>query len=77
MRLAVRINKETGKAEPYSITAFRQVMEVNLVAPIYWAIEMVVRIAEARHQTRIEALGAGGGGARRDRVHRFGVVAGK
>ena len=46
--LAVKINKETGKAEPYSITAFRQVMEVNLVAPIYWAIEMVVRIAEAR-----------------------------
>lgn len=46
--LAVRINKETGKAEPYSITTFRQVMEVNLVAPIYWAMEMVVRIAEDR-----------------------------
>ena len=46
--LAVRMNKETGKAEPYSITTFRQVMEVNLVAPIYWAIEMVVRIAEDR-----------------------------
>lgn len=46
--LSVRLNKETGKAEPYSITSFRQVMEVNLVAPIYWAIEMVVRIAEDR-----------------------------
>ncbi len=46
--LAVRVNKDTGKAEPYSITTFRQVMEVNLVAPIYWAIEMVVRIAEDR-----------------------------
>src|SRR5215471_3496417 len=46
--LAVRMNKETGKAEPYSITTFRQVTEVNLVAPIYWAIEMVVRIAEDR-----------------------------
>ena len=46
--LAVRVNKETGKAEPYSITTFRQVMEVNLVAPIYWAMEMVVRIAEDR-----------------------------
>jgi NAD(P)-dependent dehydrogenase (short-subunit alcohol dehydrogenase family) len=46
--LAVRVNKDTGKAEPYSITTFRQVMEVNLVAPIYWAIEMMVRIAEDR-----------------------------
>jgi hypothetical protein len=44
--LVVRVNKETGKGEPYSITTFRQVTEVNLIAPIYWAIEMVVRIAE-------------------------------
>lgn len=48
--LAVRMNKETGKAEPYSITTFREVTEVNLIAPIYWAIEMVVRIAEDRFQ---------------------------
>jgi NAD(P)-dependent dehydrogenase (short-subunit alcohol dehydrogenase family) len=46
--LAVTVNKETGKAEPYSITAFREVTEVNLIAPIYWAIEMVARIAEDR-----------------------------
>ena len=48
--LAVAMNKETGKAEPYSITDFRKVTEVNLIAPIYWAIEMVVRIAEDRYQ---------------------------
>ena len=46
--LAVRFNKDTGKAEAYSITQFREVTEVNLIAPIYWAIEMVVRIAEDR-----------------------------
>ncbi len=46
--LAVRINKETGKAEEYSITTFRQVVEVNMVAPVYWAIEMVARVAEDR-----------------------------
>ncbi len=46
--LAVRVNKDTGRAEPYSVTTFRQVVEVNLIAPIYWAIEMVVRIAEDR-----------------------------
>jgi 3-oxoacyl-[acyl-carrier protein] reductase len=46
--LAVRMNRETGKAEPYSVATFREVTEVNLIAPIYWAIEMVVRIAEDR-----------------------------
>jgi NAD(P)-dependent dehydrogenase (short-subunit alcohol dehydrogenase family) len=46
--LAVAVNKETGKAEPYSIATFREVTEVNLIAPIYWAIEMVARIAEDR-----------------------------
>lgn len=46
--LAVAINKDTGKAEPYSIATFREVMEVNLIAPIYWAIEMVARISEDR-----------------------------
>jgi NAD(P)-dependent dehydrogenase (short-subunit alcohol dehydrogenase family) len=46
--LAVMMNKETGKAEPYSIATFREVNEVNLIAPIYWAIEMVARIAEDR-----------------------------
>lgn len=48
--LAVKMDKATGKAEPYSVATFRQVAEVNLVAPIYWAIEMVVRIAEDRWQ---------------------------
>lgn len=47
-KLAVVLNKETGKAEPYSIATFREVTEVNLIAPIYWAIEMIARIAEDR-----------------------------
>jgi 3-oxoacyl-[acyl-carrier protein] reductase len=46
--LAVAMNKETGRAEPYSVAAFREVTEVNLIAPVYWAIEMVARIAEDR-----------------------------
>ena len=46
--LAVKINKETGQAELYPIENFRQVTEVNLLAPIYWGIEMVARIAEDR-----------------------------
>lgn len=48
--LAVRMNKETGKAEIYPVDTFRQVTEVNLIAPIYWGVEMVARIAEDRAQ---------------------------
>jgi NAD(P)-dependent dehydrogenase (short-subunit alcohol dehydrogenase family) len=47
--LAAKVNKETGKAELYCLEDFRSVLEVNLIAPVYWALEMVGRIAEARH----------------------------
>lgn len=47
--LSVRIDKVTGKAELYPVESFRQVTEVNLIAPVYWAIEMISRIAEDRH----------------------------
>jgi len=46
--LAVKIDKETGKAQVYPIKMFREVTEVNLLAPIYWGLEMVARIAEDR-----------------------------
>jgi len=46
---AVKIDKATGKAVMYPIDQFRQLVEVNLIAPVYWALEMVARIAEERH----------------------------
>lgn len=46
--LAVRIDKETGKARIYPADRFKRVLEVNLVAPVYWALEMIGRIAENR-----------------------------
>jgi 3-oxoacyl-[acyl-carrier protein] reductase len=49
-QLAVKVDKQTGKASIYPIENFRLVCEVNLVAPVYWAIEMVARIAEERHR---------------------------
>ncbi|OGT31061.1 MAG: short-chain dehydrogenase [Gammaproteobacteria bacterium RBG_16_51_14] len=48
-RLAVKINKETGQANIYPLEDFRLVVEVNLIAPVYWAMEFVARIAEARN----------------------------
>lgn len=46
--IAVRVDKTTGKASIYPEETFRQVLEVNLVATTYWALEMIARIAEDR-----------------------------
>ncbi|WP_205678767.1 SDR family NAD(P)-dependent oxidoreductase [Aquisphaera insulae] len=47
-QIAVKMDKQTGHATRYPMDDFRLVMEVNLVAPVYWAIETVARIAEER-----------------------------
>jgi 3-oxoacyl-[acyl-carrier protein] reductase len=49
-QLGVKVDKQTGQAEIYPIENFRLVCEVNLIAPVYWALEMVARIAEDRHR---------------------------
>jgi len=46
--LAVRIDKLTGKARIYPLEQFKLVVDVNLIAPVYWALEMIGRIAEDR-----------------------------
>jgi NAD(P)-dependent dehydrogenase (short-subunit alcohol dehydrogenase family) len=46
--LAVRVDKITGKARIYPIEQFKLVVDVNLIAPVYWALEMIGRIAEDR-----------------------------
>ena len=48
--LAVKIDKETGQPVVYPLKTFREVTEVNLIAPIYWALEMVARVAEERRR---------------------------
>ncbi len=46
--LAVKVDKESGKARVYPLEKFHEVVEVNLVAPVYWAMELIARIAEER-----------------------------
>ncbi len=48
--LAVKVDKETGKALVYPLKTFREVIEVDLIAPVYWALEMVARVAEERRR---------------------------
>lgn len=46
--LAVKINKETRAAHIYPIENFRLVLDINLTAPVYWAMQMIANIAEDR-----------------------------
>ena len=48
--LAVKIDKTTGRAQLYAQESFRLVTEVNLIAPVYWVLEMIARVAEDRHR---------------------------
>ena len=47
-RLSVKIEKETGKADIYPLENFRLVVDVNLIAPVFWAMELVAGVAEQR-----------------------------
>ena len=55
--LSVRIDKETGKAKIYEVETFQLVVNVNLVAPTYWALEMVSRIAQDRFSNGLKKWG--------------------
>jgi NAD(P)-dependent dehydrogenase (short-subunit alcohol dehydrogenase family) len=46
--LAVKMDKASGKPLIYPVKTFREVIEVNLISPIYWALEMVARVAGDR-----------------------------
>jgi NAD(P)-dependent dehydrogenase (short-subunit alcohol dehydrogenase family) len=47
-RLAVKLERETNRVAIYPIELFRQVTEINLIAPVYWALELVAGIAQDR-----------------------------
>lgn len=46
--LSVKFDKTTRRASVYPVKDFQLVIDVNMVAPIYWALEMVARIAQDR-----------------------------
>jgi 3-oxoacyl-[acyl-carrier protein] reductase len=56
-QLGVKFDKQAGKAEIYPIEHFRLVCEVNLIAPVYWALELVARIAEDRRRRGLSRWG--------------------
>jgi len=56
-KLAVRLNKETQKIELYPVEDFMRVLQINLVAPAYWAMEMIGKIAESRNARSLKQWG--------------------
>lgn len=49
-RLGAKINRDTGEVDLYPCADMRLVLEVNLVAPVYWSLEMIGRLAKWRRQ---------------------------
>ena len=75
--LAAKIDKTTGKAALYPMEDFRRVVEINLIAPIYWALEMLGRIAEDRHARGLKRWQSAGAHPRHGGLHRLGLLAGQ
>ncbi len=46
--LAVKTDKQSGEVLVYAVEKFRTLTEINLIAPVYWALEMVAAIARSR-----------------------------
>ena len=55
--LAVKMDKETNRVVVYPVENFRLVTEVNLIAPVYWALEMLAGIAEQRARAGLKRWG--------------------
>lgn len=47
-RLAVKLDKGTNQVMMYPVDLFRQVVEINLIAPVYWGMELVAGVAQER-----------------------------
>lgn len=48
--LSVKVDKQTDAIAIYPVKTFRLVTEVNLIAPVYWALELVAGVADYRRK---------------------------
>ncbi|HMN96704.1 MAG TPA: SDR family oxidoreductase [Phycisphaerales bacterium] len=46
--IAVKVDKATGEAKLYDQSLFEKTVAINLIAPVYWAIEAIASVAEER-----------------------------
>jgi 3-oxoacyl-[acyl-carrier protein] reductase len=52
--LSVKTDKQTDSSIIYPVKTFRLVTEVNLIAPIYWALELVAAAADYRRKAGLK-----------------------
>ena len=52
--LSVKFDKQTERVAIYPVKTFRLVVDVNLIAPVYWALELVAGIAEHRRKAGLK-----------------------
>lgn len=50
--LAVKMDKDSGKASLYPQELFQQTFNLNVMAAAYWAMETIASVAEHRHATK-------------------------
>ena len=48
--MAVKFDNETGEVVIYPVEDFREVTEINMIAPTYWAMELVAAVARSRKE---------------------------
>ncbi len=39
----MKIDPHTGQADIYPLEEFKKLLDINLIAPVYWALEMIGR----------------------------------
>ncbi len=52
--ISVKFDKQTESIAMYPVKTFRLVTEVNLIAPVYWALELVAGVAEFRRKNGLK-----------------------
>lgn len=52
-QLAIKIDKETGRAQLYPVELFQQTLNLNVMSAAYWALESVATIAEDRFARKL------------------------
>ena len=52
--LSVKFDKQTDSMAIYPVKTFRLITEVNLIAPIYWGLELLAGIADFRRKSGLK-----------------------
>jgi NAD(P)-dependent dehydrogenase (short-subunit alcohol dehydrogenase family) len=52
-QLAVKVDRESGRAQLYPVEMFQQTLNLNVLAAAYWALETIATVAEDRFARKL------------------------